>query len=84
MASKDIAERPLLFVNSDPSEGGTVAHRRAIYQHVQLKYAKWKRVEKARKLRESATVSSGQRTNPSTDSYSQSSHPVCAFQLCKP
>lgn len=56
MSRKDTADRPLLFVNSDPSEGGTVPHRRAIYQHVQLKYAKWKRGEKQQNRRSSASM----------------------------
>lgn len=54
MIAKDLKDRPLLFVNSDPREGGTVPHRRAIYQHVQLKYAKWKRSEKAQQVRRSS------------------------------
>lgn len=85
MAGKDTKYGPLLFINSDPSEGGTAPHRRAIYQHVQLKYAKWKRVEDSRKKRASvkAPDKRGSRDdNESCDSSSASSHLVCITRRC--
>lgn len=45
--------RPLLFINSDQQSHCALPHRRAIYQHIQLKYVKWKRIEDARKMRTS-------------------------------
>lgn len=71
---------PLLFVNEDPNGGGTATHRRAIYQHVQLKYSKWKRVEKLRKTRALWEAPAGQAGNETEESSSQSSYLVRAVQ----
>lgn len=80
MPGKDTAYGPLLFVNEDPSEGGTAPHRRAIYQHVQLKYAKWKRVGKSQRKRSSRETRTGQDFNETEDSSSQFSFLVRAVQ----
>lgn len=79
MGATLLKDRPLLFVNSDPSEGGTVPHRRAIYQHVQLKYAKWKRGEKAQQVRRS----SNDRSQQDGKCLAKSPSSVRNFQLLK-
>lgn len=82
MPVKDLTKRPLLFVNSDPSEGGTVPHRRAIYQHVQLKYAKWKRGEKIQRTR-TPTILANQEGGSQLAKASQISTDVGAIRSCR-
>lgn len=84
MPGKDTAYGPLLFVNEDPKEGGTTPHRRAIYQHVQLEYAKWKRVEGSRKKRSSGERYTREDDNETVNSSSQTSSVVCNMRTYYP